>query len=192
MGAPRRTFQNHWALHLSLRYRWEDFSWFFWNTKALPGSSAGKESACSVGGLGSISGSGRFPGGKHGNPLQYSCLLNPHRACWATAHGVTKSGDMTERLSTHMQGYLPQVELVVKNLPANAGDVRDAGSIPGLGRSLGGWHGNPLQYPCLENPMDRGAWWAIIHGVAQSRTLSNVAHKAIPELIVPISSEPLA
>ena len=99
---------------------------------------------------------------------------------------------MTERLSTHMQGYLPQVELVVKNLPANAGDVRDARSIPGLGRSPGGWHGNPLQYPCLENPMDRGAWWAIIHGVAQSRTLSNVAHKAIPELIVPISSEPLA
>ena len=50
-----------------------------------------------------------------------------------------------------------QVVLVVKNLPANAGDMRDAGSIPGLGRSPGGGHGNPLQYSCLKNPMDRGA-----------------------------------
>ena len=50
---------------------------------------------------------------------------------------------------------------MVKNLPANAGDRKDMGSIPGLGRSLGGGHGNPLQYSCLENPMDRGAWRAI-------------------------------
>ena len=60
--------------------------------------------------------------------------------------------------------------LVVKNLPTNAGDVRDAGSIPGLGRSLGGGHGNPLQFSCLENPMDRGAWQATIHGVVKSQT----------------------
>ena len=60
--------------------------------------------------------------------------------------------------------------LVVKNPPANAGDVRDAGSIPGSGRFPLGGHGNPLQYSCLENPMDRGAWWAIIHGVAKSQT----------------------
>ena len=53
-----------------------------------------------------------------------------------------------------------QVVLVVKNLPANAGDVRDVGSIPGLGKSPGGGHGNPLQYSCLQNPMDRGAWQA--------------------------------
>ena len=52
--------------------------------------------------------------------------------------------------------------LVVKNLPANAGDVRDGGSIPGLGRFPGGGHGNPLQSSCLENPMDREAWWAIV------------------------------
>ena len=51
------------------------------------------------------------------------------------------------------------MELVVKNPPANAGDVRDAGSILGSGRSPGGGHGHPLQYSCLENPMDRGAWW---------------------------------
>ena len=62
------------------------------------------------------------------------------------------------------------VALVVKNLSANAGDVRDGGSIPGLGRSPGGGHGYPLQYACLENPMDRGAWWAAVRRVAQSRT----------------------
>ena len=56
---------------------------------------------------------------------------------------------------------------MVKNLPANAGDVRDSGLIPGLGRSPGEGNGNSLQYFCLENPMDRGAWWAIIHGVAE-------------------------
>ena len=54
-----------------------------------------------------------------------------------------------------------QLALVVKNSPANAGDIRDAGSIPGLGRSPGGGHGNPFQDSCLENPMDRGAWQAI-------------------------------
>ena len=60
--------------------------------------------------------------------------------------------------------------LEVKNLPANAGDIREVGSIPGSGRSPGGEHGNPLQYSCLENPMDSGAWRDIVHGVAQSRT----------------------
>ena len=54
--------------------------------------------------------------------------------------------------------------LVVKNLPANAGDVRDMGLIPGLGRSSGGGHDNPLQYSFLENSMDRGAWRATVHG----------------------------
>ena len=53
-----------------------------------------------------------------------------------------------------------------KESTCNAGDTGDAGSIPGLDRSPGGGHGNPLQYPCLENPMDRGAWWATVHGVA--------------------------
>ena len=61
-----------------------------------------------------------------------------------------------------------QVALVVKNLPANAGELRDAALIPGSGRSLGGGHGNPLQYSCLESPMDRGAWWATVHRVAKS------------------------
>ena len=60
--------------------------------------------------------------------------------------------------------------VVVKNLPANAGDIRDTDSVPGSGRSPGEGHGNPLQYSCLENPMDRGAWWATVHGVAKNRT----------------------
>ena len=62
------------------------------------------------------------------------------------------------------------VVLGVKNLPADAGDLRDSGSIPGLGRSPGEGHSNPLQYSCLENPMERGAWWATVHRVAQSQT----------------------
>ena len=57
---------------------------------------------------------------------------------------------------------------MVKNLLANAGDIRDVGSIPGSGRSPGEGNGNPLQYSCLENSTDRGAWWATVHGVAKS------------------------
>ena len=59
--------------------------------------------------------------------------------------------------------------LVVKNPPTNAGDIRNMGSIPGLGRSPGGGHGKPLQYSCLENPMDRGGWWATVYRVAKSQ-----------------------
>ena len=60
---------------------------------------------------------------------------------------------------------------MVKNLPANAGDTRDAGLIPGLGRSPGEGNGNPLQYPCLGNPTDRGTWRAAAHGATKSPTL---------------------
>ena len=63
-----------------------------------------------------------------------------------------------------------QVVLVVKNLPVNAGDIRDVGSISALGRSPGEGHGNPLQYSCLENHMDRGAWQAIVHRDEKSWT----------------------
>ena len=67
-----------------------------------------------------------------------------------------------------------QVALVAKRPPASVGDIRDVGSIPGLGRSLRGGRGNPPQYSCLENPMDRGAWRARVHRVAKSQTrLSN-------------------
>ena len=63
-----------------------------------------------------------------------------------------------------------QVVLVVKNLPVNAGDQRDVGSIPGLGRSTGRGHDNPLQYSCLQNVMDRRAWWTRVYRVAKSWT----------------------
>ena len=63
-----------------------------------------------------------------------------------------------------------QVTLVVKNLPSNAGDLRDVRSISGSGRSPGGGHGNPLQYSYLENPMDKGAWQATVYEVAKSQT----------------------
>ena len=77
-------------------------------------------------------------------------------------------------LQPYQEDGASQVVLMVKNPIANAGDTRDVGSIPGSGRSHGGEHGNPLQYSCLENPMDnpmdRGAWWAIVHGVRESQT----------------------
>ena len=69
-----------------------------------------------------------------------------------------------------------QVALVVKNPPTNAGD---SGSIPGLGRSLGGEHGNPLQYSCLENPMDRGGWQATVLDVAESDTTDQLIKQNI-------------
>ena len=59
---------------------------------------------------------------------------------------------------------------MVKNPPANAGDIRDTGLNPGYGRFPGGGHGNPLQFSCLENPMDGGAWWATVHRVTKSWT----------------------
>ena len=63
-----------------------------------------------------------------------------------------------------------QVALVVKNLPTNEGDVRDMGLIPGLGKSPGEGKGDPLQYSCLENSKDRGAWQATVRRAAKSRT----------------------
>ena len=73
--------------------------------------------------------------------------------------------------------------LVVKNLPANSGDARDVGLIHGLGRSCGGGNGNPIQYSCVENSMDRGAWWATVHGVIESQTqlgTGQATHSALP------------
>ena len=74
----------------------------------------------------------------------------------------------------------------VENPPASAGETRDVGSVPGLGRSPGGGNGNPLQCYCLGSPMDRGAWWASVHGVAKSQTLlSNWAHGDV--MVIPWS-----
>ena len=68
------------------------------------------------------------------------------------------------------------VVLVVENLPASAGDVRDTGSVPESGKSPGGGHGNPLQYSCLENPLDREAWQATVHRVAELDTTEVTWH----------------
>ena len=77
--------------------------------------------------------------------------------------------------------------LVVKNLPANAEDIKYVGLIPGLGRSSRGRHGNSLQYSCLENPMDRGAWRATVHRVSKSQTrlkwLSTCVHSEILQFL---------
>ena len=105
-----------------------------------------------------ISGSRRSPGEGNGNPLQYSCPVNSmHRE-------VQPTGLPRVRL------YCVTEYTVVKNPPANAGDIRDIGSVPGWGRSSGGRNGNPLQYSCLENPMDRGAWLVTVHSVSRSQT----------------------
>ena len=122
----------------------------------VPGG--GKESAASAGDLGSIPGLGRSPGAGHGNRLKYSCLGNPHgqRSLVRYSPWGHKELETTERLSS-AQDSIAQVAVVVKNPSANA---QDRGSIPGSGRSPGGGHGNPLQYSCLGNPMERGAWQA--------------------------------
>ena len=71
-----------------------------------------------------------------------------------------------------------EVALVVKNLLANAGDLRDFSSVIGSERSPGGGNGHSLQYSCLENPVDRGAWWATVHRVTQSQTLTEATWQA--------------
>ena len=114
-----------------------------------------KASACNVGDLGSIPGLGRSPGEGNGNPLQYSCLVNPMDggAWWATVHGVSKSrlrlGDFTS----------------LQELDTTEG-LHFHFSLSCIGEG----NGNPLQCSCLENPRDGGAWWAAICGVTQSRT----------------------
>ena len=80
-----------------------------------------------------------------------------------------------------------QVVLVLKNPPANIGDIRDVGSTPGLGRSPGGGHGNPLQYSCLENPMDIGDWKATVFRVAKRWTrLKRLSMHTCTEMEVPL------
>ena len=72
-------------------------------------------------------------------------------------------------MKTYKGVRVSHVVLLVKNPPANAGDLRDTGWIPGWERSPGVGNGNLLQYSCLENPRDGGAWWAAVYGVAQSQ-----------------------
>ena len=106
----------------------------------LPWSLNDKEFACQAGGLGSIPGLGRSPGGGHGNPLKYSCLENPvdRGAWWAAVHRIAQSQTRLKQLS--------------------------------MRACTGEGNGNPLQYSCRKNPRDGEAWWVAVHGVAQSRT----------------------
>ena len=78
---------------------------------------------------------------------------------------------------------------MVKNLLTSAGDVRDTGSIPGPGRCLGGGHGNPLQYSCLQNPRDRGAWWATVHRVTESDTTERTHVESLSRSLVAMLSD---
>ena len=91
------------------------------------------------------------------------------RTSW-TRQAISSSSSTGMCMVSHLyiRYRASQVALVVKNLPANAGDIRDKGLIPGSGRSPGGGHGNPLSY-CLENPMDKGASWAMILRVTKIR-----------------------
>ena len=120
-------------------------------------------------------------------PRSPLCVIPPHfcqSVAWNTnptpgpysslsvLSGTETSELPSQILLSQLLGFLGGT--VAKHLPARSGDAGDMGSIPGSGRSPGGGHGNPLQYSCLENPMDRGAWWATVHGVAKSQAqLSN-------------------
>ena len=128
---------------------------------------------------GSIRGSGRSPGEGNGNPLMYSCLGNPvDRGAWQViVHGVSKSCTQLSDWSPSPTGLTKgfTVGSAVKNLPANAGDL---GLIPGSGRSSQEEKGNQLQHSCLENLMDRGAWWAIVHGVTNITPAAGLIKRA--------------
>ena len=109
--------------------------------------------------------------------------VNDKEVWHPSVHGVTKSQSWLSDWTAEQQ---PKVSfpggLVVKNLPASAGDIRNVGLIPALGRSPGGGHGRPLQCSCLENPTDRGALWATVHGVTESQTwLKQCGTHAEPE-----------
>ena len=115
---------------------------------------------------GSIPGSRRSPGKGHGNPLQYSCLENPmDRGAWqAPVPRVAQSRTwlssssrvLAQRWAARLRKFLLGKELLLKHSWS--------------GRSPGGGHGNPLQYSCLENPLDRGPWQATVHRVTESQT----------------------
>ena len=109
----------------------------------------------------------------NGNPLQCSCLESPRDggAWWEAVYGVAQSRTRLKRLSSSSSSALQWLRrgLSGKESICNAGDTGVAGSIPRWRRSPGGENGNPLQYSCLENPVDRGAWRATVHRVAKSQ-----------------------
>ena len=150
--------------------------------RGFPGGSDSKESACNAGDVGSVPGSGRAPGERKGSPLLYSCLEHSmnRRSWWLQSTGsqrVRRTEWLTLSLFNYNRAFcsdrnrasdlkLPTTTLVaqmVKLLPA----TQEAWLDPWAGRSPGEGNGHPLQYPCLENAMDRGVWQATVHGVAK-------------------------
>ena len=115
--------------------------------------------------MGSVAGLRRCPGGGNDNPLEYSCLENPmdRGAWWATVHGVVKSLTRLKRLSARAVECFPGGACQSRRWKRQELDLWS-------GRSPGGGHGNPLQYSCLENSMDRGAWQATVHKISKSQT----------------------
>ena len=154
----------------------------------FPDSSVGKESACNAGDPSSIPGLGISPGEGKGYPLQYSGLENSMDSPWSP-----KSRTRLSHFHFHILFYrVSLVAVMVRNPAANAGDARDTGSILGSGRSPGEGHGNPLQYSCLENPMDRVAWWATVQRVPKSRTqVKRLLHWQVDSLLLSHQGSPL-
>ena len=101
---------------------------------------------------------------------------------------VKESGKEVIHVDTHTSPYIRGFPggTSGREPTCHAGDIRDPGSIPGWGRSPGGGNGHPLQYSCLENPTDRGAWWATVHGVTKSQTqLKQSSRHACMEILTP-------
>ena len=112
----------------------------------------------------------RKVGSHEENKKARECHLLPDTSTHPGSLGTRRGKTLDQSCFSKHSWKASHVELVVKSPPANARDVRDTGSIPGLGRSSGGGLGNLLQFSCLENPMDRGAWWALVHRVIKSQT----------------------
>ena len=134
----------------------------------FPGGSDDKESACNSGDLGSIPGWGRSPGEGNGNPPQFSCLENPHgqRSLVGCSPWDHKELDTTEWLTLSLFHiyiiYISYISLSYIYHIYISLQCRRPGFYPGLGRSSGKQNGNPLQYSCLENSMNRGTWQIIV------------------------------
>ena len=151
----------------------------------FPSSSAGKESTCSAGDLGLIPGLGRSPGGGRGNPLQYSCLENSHGQRSQVGYSLWggKKSDTNEWLSTaHL--YLEFSSICIDEIGLFLGG-RASVSLPIfyiniiLAVWIGEGNGSPLHYSCLENPVDRRAWWAAVYGSHRVRQFAATAAAAV-------------
>ena len=173
---------------------WKDWCWS-WNSNTLTTSSEElthwKSPWCWERLRAGREGDDRGWDGWMASPTQWTWVwVNSGSRWWTGRPGVLQSMGL-QRIGHNWDTELnwmvifraSQVMLVVKNPPANAGDARDVGSIPGSERSSERGNGNLFQYSCLENPMDRGNWWDTVHGVVKNRTrltqLSKHAHTVV-------------